>query len=99
MDRPQARNRSAVRCPADSFDDARPDGRIIDRRSTIGAGFEKAGADSCRDTTIGPSESTPLSYADAIATASPKVTGLEPPVGPRPSVVLGFSWEGWDDPV
>src|SRR5664280_1257601 len=42
--------------------------------SAIGAGFEKAGVDSCRDTTIGPSESTPLTCADAIATASHEVT-------------------------
>ena len=43
-------------------------------RSAIGAGFEKAGVDSCRDTTIGPSESTPLTCAGAMATESHKVT-------------------------
>ena len=45
--------------------------------------------DSCRDTTIGPSEGTPLSYADAIATASHKVTALEPPVRSNPVLCLG----------
>ncbi len=43
-------------------------------RPAIGAGFEKAGADSCRDATLGPSESTPLTFADATATESHKVT-------------------------
>jgi hypothetical protein len=54
--------------------------------------------DSCRDTTIGPTEGTPLSYADAMATASHKVTALEPPVRSKPSVVLGFRRDARDSP-
>jgi hypothetical protein len=37
---------------------------------------------------VTPSESTPLSYADAIVTESQEVTALEPPGGPNPVLCL-----------